>query len=93
MNNGVVCDKYFCADKEGVSIDLTIKYLGEEKGRKIYLASEHMHFKEFTFSNGIFCSVFERKCFTNRYFKPNGERDGAVESEYTQHLFYYPEIK
>ena len=37
---GVICDKYICADKKGVSKKLTAKYLGTYKANKAF-----SHFK------------------------------------------------
>lgn len=33
---GVICDKYICADKKGVSKKLTAKYLGTYKANKAF---------------------------------------------------------
>ncbi|QNY07672.1 hypothetical protein IC769_07505 [Acinetobacter seifertii] len=33
---GVICDKYICADKKGISKKLTTKYLGPYKANKAF---------------------------------------------------------
>lgn len=82
---GVLCDKYFCADKNGVSYKLTKKYLGQKPGDAIRAQGEFDK-TEFTFSNGIFCDVKEKKCHTDRYFNNDGARS-PVSDKYTHLLF------
>lgn len=83
---GVICDAYFCADVFGVSDRLTNRYLGEKKGRQL-AAQGRFDRTEFTFDNGIFCSVRERECRKNRYFGANGQRVGALDRVTTEWLF------
>lgn len=83
---GVVCDKYFCADATGVSVSLTEKFLGKNKGQKLASQGEFDH-SEFTFDNGMFCDVKEKLCRKNRYFGVDGRRNGPVDQKTTMLLF------
>lgn len=83
---GVVCDAYFCADVAGISDRLTIRYLGENNGRQL-AARGRFDRTEFTFDNGIFCSVRARECRKDRYFGIDGKRSGAIDQITTDWLF------
>lgn len=64
---GVLCDPYFCADRNGVSTALTRKYLSKKRAKA--LNSQGTFDKSaFTFSNGVFCDTKEHKCHADRYF-------------------------
>lgn len=71
--NGVICDKEsnFCADTQGISIDLTTQYLGSqarEKLLKVLGDSANVNLDEYTLSNGIHCISRERQCYSDRYY-------------------------
>ncbi|WP_318654336.1 YcgJ family protein [Acinetobacter baumannii] len=53
---GVVCDKYICADKKGVSKSLTNQYLGAKKAKQAFSQGD-FDTSAFTFSNGVFCDT------------------------------------
>ncbi len=82
---GVLCDKYVCADKNGVSPSLTGNYLDQTRARKIVLAN-HDDEVRFTFSDGTFCDVDAKTCYVDRYFDSNGKRS-KVNKTATQKLF------
>ncbi|CAB3801636.1 hypothetical protein LMG28688_05398 [Paraburkholderia caffeinitolerans] len=83
---GVLCDRYFCADDQGISRALTEKYLGQRAARKVFSQGD-FDLTEFTFANGIFCDVKERLCRQDRYYGADGRRSGAVSGKYTGLLF------
>lgn len=83
---GVVCDAYFCADADGVSDRLTLKYMGEKQAKALRDAG-HFDHRAFTFLNGIYCDTREKVCRQNRYYNTDGKPAGAVESVTTQMLF------
>ncbi|EOT1929366.1 YcgJ family protein [Serratia marcescens] len=83
---GVVCDAYFCADNAGVSDKLTIRYLGEKKGRQL-VAQGRFDRTAFTFDNGIFCSVRARECRKDRYFDADGKHSATLDQVTTDWLF------
>lgn len=81
----VLCDKYLCVSgKDGVSIELTKKYIGEKQASNIKLAGDFDK-TQMTFANGIFCDTQEKKCHVDRYFE-NGQRS-KVSKKYTEILF------
>lgn len=82
---GVVCDKYVCVDKHGVSKDLTSKYLGQQKAKKAFSQGE-FDTTQFTFANGVFCDTKTQLCHVDRYFEADGKRS-AVDRKTTQLLF------
>ena len=51
--NGVICDKYICADKKGVSKKLTAKYLGTNKANRAFSQGD--------FDTSAFTPCVERK--------------------------------
>lgn len=83
---GVLCDRYVCANDEGISRELTEKYLGKRVATKAF-AYPDTDRTEFTFANGIFCDVKERLCRQDRYYGADGKRTGAVSEKYTRLLF------
>ncbi|ALN63470.1 fels-1 Prophage Protein-like family protein [Lysobacter antibioticus] len=82
---GVLCDRYICANKKGLSHVLTEKHNGMRTAMNAF-ADKDMDTSEFTFANGIFCDVKEKLCRKDRYYGPNGQRS-AVSVEYTEFLF------
>lgn len=82
---GVLCDRYVCADKHGISQRLTEHYLGKKPAAQSFSRGEFDH-SAFTFSNGIFCDVKECLCRENRYFDARGQRS-PVSAKYTRLLF------
>lgn len=84
---GVLCDPYFCAGKdEGVSVSLTRHYLGVAAAEK--LAAQGAFDKTtFSYANGVFCDLTEKKCRANRYFDAKGNRSGAVRETESRLLF------
>lgn len=82
----VLCDKYVCVSaKEGVSVALTKKYLGDKRAKAIEQDGDFDK-TAMTFTNGVFCDIKEQKCHMDRYFEADGKRS-AVSKEYTQKLF------
>ena len=84
--DGVVCDVYFCANDKGVSAELTTRYLGKKKGKRLTAQANFDH-SAFTFSNGVFCDSTERLCRKDRYFGVDGKRSGKVDEHYTELLY------
>jgi len=82
---GVLCDQYICADRNGISQDLTRKYLGE-KAAEALLAQGEFDMTQFTFANGVFCDTKESACYLDRYFDADGKRS-AIDAERTAQLF------
>lgn len=83
---GVLCDRYLCANDNGVSRELTARYLGTRAAAKLFSQGEFDP-TAFTFSNGIFCDAKERVCRANRFYGADGEHSGAVSKRYTALLF------
>lgn len=83
---GVLCDRYVCANDQGISRALTQKYLGRKAATRLYSQGD-FDTTEFTFANGVFCDVKERLCRVDRYYGANGQRSGAVSRKYTKLLF------
>nr|WP_197747763.1 MULTISPECIES: YcgJ family protein [Acinetobacter] len=81
----VLCDQYICANSQGVSKELTAKYLGDTQANKIFSQGK-FDTTQFTFSNGIFCDTKEQRCHTDRYFNQDGSRSVNA-AEYTKALF------
>lgn len=84
---GVLCDRYVCANDQGISRALTRKYLGKKAAANEVFTASGVDLTEFTFANGIFCDVKERLCRVDRYYGANGQRSGAVSRKYTKLLF------
>ncbi|MFC7067896.1 YcgJ family protein [Brucella rhizosphaerae] len=82
---GVLCDRYVCANDKGVSRALTERYLGKKVADKMFSQGDFDK-TEFTFASGIFCDVKERLCRADRYYE-NGKRSGAISKKYTKLLF------
>lgn len=82
---GVVCDKYICADKNGVSRVLTKKYIGSVAAKKAF-GQGAFDTTQFTFANGIFCDTKEKACHVDRYFDNNGKRS-KIHADITAKLF------
>lgn len=84
--SGVLCDRYFCATRMGVSREMTEKHLGRSTVARLY---SHGDFDstEFTFANGVFCDAKERVCRQDRYFGKDGKRSGTISDKYTRLLF------
>nr|WP_213302753.1 YcgJ family protein [Paraburkholderia sacchari] len=83
---GVLCDRYICANDQGISRALTEKYLGRHAAEKVFSQGD-FDLTEFTFANGVFCDVKERLCRQDRYYGADGKRSGAVSGKYTKLLF------
>lgn len=84
---GVLCDRYFCANKDdGVSMALTRRYLGGAAAKKL-AAQGQFDTTAFTFANGVFCDLAEKRCRANRYFDAQGHRSGEVRKTETRLLF------
>ncbi len=84
---GVLCDRYVCANDQGISRELTAKYLGRKAASNTLFSMRDVDLTQFTFANGIFCDVQERLCREDRYFGTNGQRSGAISRKYTEALF------
>lgn len=83
---GILCDKFICADPDGISPGLTEKYLGEKAAKELKALGEYNP-KEFTFLNGVFCDVKEKLCRNDRYFDKDGKRSGKINRNATMMLF------
>lgn len=83
---GVLCDRFMCANKQGISRLLTTKHLGGSTSEKLFSQGD-VNLTQFTFANGVFCDVKEHVCRENRYFGADGKRSGAVSKRYTRLLF------
>ncbi|ELM3722606.1 hypothetical protein RYR28_001345 [Edwardsiella piscicida] len=83
---GVLCDRYLCADSQGISRALTTQYLGRAATQRLF-AQGDFDLTQFTFANGIFCDTHERLCRADRYYGPDGKHSGAVSAKYTALLF------
>ena len=81
----VLCDQYVCANAEGISHALTVKYLGQQQANKVFSQGDFDK-TQFTFENGIFCDTKTQTCHVDRYFNGNGQRSDVVD-KYTQALF------
>ncbi|WP_425292085.1 YcgJ family protein [Brucella anthropi] len=84
--NGILCDKFFCADASGISNGLTMQYLGNAAAEK--LASQSgLDRTKFTLSNGVFCDVEQRKCYKDQYRGPNAGTQRSVSAKFSRELF------
>lgn len=83
---GVVCDPYICVSSDGISPELTRKYLGEKAAENLQSLQGYDP-SEFTFSNGVFCDVKEKLCRDDRYFGVDGKRSGKINQTTTKMLF------
>lgn len=82
----VLCDRYICADRiEGVSASLTEKYLGKMQAKRL-LSQGSFDKTAFTFDNGVFCDIKDKKCYVDRYFNEKGVRSKVCQ-QYTKKLF------
>lgn len=81
---GVLCDRFICADSQGVSVDLIQQYLGPEKARKVIEMGDFDK-TEFTFADGTFCDIKEKLCHVDRFYT-QGQRS-EVNEKYTKMLF------
>lgn len=81
---GVLCDQYVCADKNGVSKSLTGNYLDQSKAKNIVIGTPDDKTK-FIFSDGTYCDVNEQLCYVDKYFE-NGKRS-PVNKYATKRLF------
>lgn len=82
---GVICDRFFCADKFGISNGLTTQYLGQAASDKLTYLGDFNR-TAFTLANGIFCDTNELRCYEDRSFGPNGKHS-PVSLKYTGMLF------
>lgn len=86
---GVVCDNFVCADANGISSKMILKYLGKAKAKKwaknVKEAGEYLSLVEFTFQDGVFCDAVERLCHIDRYYS-DGHRS-KIAPKHTQRLF------
>jgi Fels-1 Prophage Protein-like len=83
---GVLCDEYMCADANGVSKDLTAKFLGMARATKLF-SQGASDTTEFTFANGVFCDTKERICHKDRYFDGVTGKRSATDVRATAILF------
>ncbi|EHS1599108.1 TPA: hypothetical protein OF515_003844 [Escherichia coli] len=83
---GVVCDPYICVNSDGISPELTRKYLGEKAAENLQSLQGYDP-SEFTFANGVFCDVKEKLCRDDRYFGVDGKRSGKINQITTKMLF------
>ncbi|MBA7749380.1 YcgJ family protein [Escherichia coli] len=83
---GVVCDPYICVNSDGISPELTRKYLGEKAAENLQSLRGYDP-SEFTFANGVFCDVKEKLCRDDRYFGVDGKRSGKINQTTTKMLF------
>lgn len=83
---GIVCDQYFCANADGVSVALTEHYLSKKEGHNLVAQGDFDH-SRFTFANGIHCDIKERTCYKDRYFGRDGKPSDDIDTVTTQTLF------
>jgi hypothetical protein len=83
--DGVLCDHFMCADAQGISRPLTVKYLGASVAEQLFSQGE-VDLTAFTYANGVFCDVKERRCHKDRFFTTDGQRS-PVSDKYTHLLF------
>lgn len=84
---GVVCDEYFCANaKEGISIVLTKKYISKKASDQLTSMGNFDH-TAFTFSNGVYCDINEKTCYSDRFFGADGKLSAPVDTAVSQMLF------
>ncbi len=83
---GVVCDPYICVNSDGISPELTRKYLGEKAAENLQSLQGYDP-SEFTFANGVFCDVKEKLYRDDRYFGVDGKRSGKINQTTTKMLF------
>ncbi len=88
---GILCDQYFCADKQGISNGLTVQYLGKALSDKL-IAPGSFDRSAFTFENGIFCDVNEQRCYEDRYHDTKSGKRSPVSLYYTTTLFGGPSL-
>ncbi len=81
----VLCDKFICANSEGISKELTSKYLGQKQAERIFSQGEFDK-TQFTFENGIFCDTNTKTCHIDRYYNEGGKHS-AIATKYTFALF------
>lgn len=87
--NGVVCDKKsgFCVDDEGVSMELTSKYLGGQVYNqldKMLGNATDINLGEYTLSNGVHCDSEEKQCYKDRFYPRTLDKK---ENTLTQQIF------
>lgn len=83
---GVLCDRYVCANAQGLSRELTATHVSKRAADAAF-AYRNTDISAFTFANGVFCDVKARQCRKNRYFGPDGQPSGAIQYRYTRLLF------
>ncbi|EBU8131918.1 hypothetical protein DLM20_24485 [Salmonella enterica subsp. enterica serovar Java] len=82
---GVLCDRWMCADANGVSKDLTTKYLGKKAADRLY-SQGAFDPTGFTLDNGVYCDANDKACYVDKFFDVNGKRS-AINRQYTKILF------
>lgn len=82
--DGILCDSYICADKNGLSKDLTVSYLNQSKARAITGSGTDL--TQFTYSDGTFCDAKTKLCHVDRHIERNGKRS-AINYDATEKLF------
>jgi hypothetical protein len=85
VNGGVVCDKgdQVCYDQRGANVDRTRDMFGQYAAQEVQKRlgkKDDWGTKKFTLSNGVKCSIPNRKCN-----KEQGE--GERSKKITKHLF------
>ncbi|KAB8310159.1 hypothetical protein EH228_11710 [Erwinia endophytica] len=83
---GVLCDRFFCADAQGVSKALTARFLGTKAAERLFSQGD-FDLSRFTFTNNIYCDTQEKVCRVGRYFGADGQPSGTVSEKYTAILF------
>lgn len=83
---GVLCDRFFCADPKGISYSLTLHFLGRNAATRLHDEGS-FDTTAFTFENGIFCDTREKLCRDNRYYDQQGHHNGKVNQADTKRLF------
>jgi len=84
-DKGVICDKkaLFCADSQGISMDLTKEYLGEKAKRKMMaqinqVGSKNFDATWFTLSKGVSCKSRQNACCESKYSDKIDKKDTQV---------------
>jgi hypothetical protein len=83
---GVMCDKYVCVDANGISKNLTAKFLGVARATKFF-SQGISDTTEYTFASGVFCDTKERICHKDRYFDGVTGKRSATDVRATAILF------
>ncbi|MEH4990357.1 YcgJ family protein [Enterobacter asburiae] len=71
-SSGVICDRKssLCADASGISLGLTLNYLGQAAQDKLQQSlgdGTGVNMGTYTLSNGVYCDSQAKACYTDRF--------------------------